>query len=266
MNLFTKMRNEKIEAKFQPVRVQRAVLDGVVQFTKQAVLPDNSTAVHVNLIDTAELGGKGKVPYYLLVWAGSGEENWINVGYAAGQASTYLRFQGIFSQIIREAPEWLVRAVPDMGKCMAAVAFGFAEESFQKNENEWPERPCICRDSQDGWTEEVLSVAIEHFMMPRSAVRVVRKNNRLYLGTRSSAGKKAEKYRLELGIAAANIMAAADELWIDLEIERIDDPRMPVSIYRRQERESRQSAGRLEEAAERFSGRLKGKKRRWRYA
>lgn len=245
-------------------QIDSAVLSSLVQFTETMKLPEPSTDIQVKLIETSKRRMRMKAPYCLLICARTGERSWLNVGYAAGQAASFLRFQGISSQIYRAHAEWMLREAPDEGGCAAVLAFGMTETATKAGRESKEERLCIFREAQDDWMEEVLRFAGEHFLLPKSAVRILQKDNRLYLGTRPARGKKAERHQLETGITAAHIMAAADELWIDLELERTEESRMLIGIRRKQSGASVQQTRCT--AAAGTLGKLGGKKQRWRYA
>lgn len=262
MGLLDKMKKGNTEKDILVKKVDRTVLNRVQQFIEDLDFPEALEKVCIKPVEAPKKHMRGRAQCYLVFDA----ENWINVGYAVGQAASFLRFQGIPSQVLTEVPEWMDDRDREDGRCAAALAVGMAGQALWRDRTAQPESPCIYMEARENWTEEVFQFAKERFLLPTGAVRVMRKNNRMYLGTKPASGKKAYKRQLEVGIAAANIMAAADELWIDVEMKKTDEPRMLLAICRKQEEESKQQGGRLEEAAERLSGRIKEKKHRWRYA
>ena len=238
MNLFAKQRNRRLAQKFQMQKIDGAVLECIMQFAGKVELPVPPSKVQVELIDDTDgkMAGhrKERVPYYLLMFAEDGEWSLLNAGYLLGQISSFLHFQGISSQILDRVPDWVSEKTGEKLHCVAVLAMGRAEEvnGFFRRYQSQAESPCICREHQENWTEEVLELAGKRCLLPSGSVRILPRGDELYFIPKASAGKKAAAYELETGIAIAGIMTAAEELWIDLSLIRSKGKRCFIGVTR----------------------------------
>lgn len=211
---------------FAPQELEGSLLEAVLAFAEELKLPEPSGRVEVKLVDRLKDGNRksSAAPYYLLLRVTGGERNLFSAGYALGQTALFLRFQGIESQILWNVPQGFCGAGRQEGGT-AALAFGRAAAGRKpgRRQSAQPQHGCVCRDLGERWDEEVLAGAKSMLPVEGSAVRVMRGEGRLYFAAGAASGKKAAFSEFETGIALANVMVAAEELWVDLEVVCRDD-------------------------------------------
>lgn len=224
MNLFSGIRKKQTIVKFGMQPIDQEVLDRITNYAEHLPLLISSGRIHVQLMEELEKGA-GRVPYYLLFFTDGTEEGYLNAGYASGMTSYFLRFQGIAASVLRESP-MRIHKTEYMGmRCTAALAFGYepkGRDAHKRNVRE-TEAPCILKEQRDHWEDEVLNFAKEHFEAIMSSVQVIRQDRWIHFMKKTTPRKNAQTTMFEAGAAIAGIMAAAEDLWIDLALVNVQD-------------------------------------------
>lgn len=238
MRLFAKEKDTGAGVPAHAQRLDEKLASRVLDFVRSVEALHTPFDVSIRLVTGCETGngwGRSKQPlYYLLVYAADLPYAHLNAGYIAGQTLAYLRFFGISASVPNTIPAW-IRA-EEGRSCLAAVAFGGKVSQGRKAGGAAAEElPCIYHDYQERWPEEVLKYAKKRFPVSFKAVRVVCEEDRLSIVPRVTAAKKEALVQMEAGLAAARIMAAAEELWIDLSLAEADGQRCFVSVCRRRD-------------------------------
>lgn len=224
MNLFSGIKKRQPIVKFGMQPIDQNVLDRVVNYVEHLALLTSGGRVYVQLMEELEKGC-GSVPYYLLIFTEGTEEGYLNAGYASGMASYFLRFQGIAASVLRESPVRLHKTEYMGMHCTAALAFGHETKNRGQHRNgiRETEQPCILREQRENWEEEVLTFSKEHFSAVMSSIQAVRQEKWIHFMRKPSARKNSFSVMFEAGAAVAGVMAAAEELWIDLAIVNVRD-------------------------------------------
>lgn len=239
MILFSKKKDRRMKDRQRLQKIDVSVLSRVVAFAENVVPLSGYSAFRVKLITSAAKkyadGIANCEPYYLLIFAGEEDRKYLNGGYAAGQTAAFLRFLGLQARVMASVPGWM-RDEQKGERCVAAVAFGQTiPDKHHKHKEENHELPCICREFSDHWDEEVLELAKEKYPLHLANIRIVRENHCICLMQKSLVGKKTQIAEFEAGVAAAQLMAAAEELWIDLTTINLGEPRCLVSLCRKRD-------------------------------
>jgi hypothetical protein len=135
--------------------------------------------------------------------------------------SVYLHFLGFSSYVPRELPMLSGRDYQG-SVCIGMIAFGMADLDAGKHKaaDVEAESACICRNLQERWADEVLTLAKKRFHISASNVCIVREENQIYFAPRFRTGKRRSSSEFETGITIAYALAAAEELWVDLVVSR----------------------------------------------
>lgn len=224
MNLFSGIRKKQTVVKFGMQPIDQRILDGVVNYVEHLPLLAAGGRIYVQVMEELEKGS-GSVPYYLLLFTDGTEEGYLNAGYASNMVSYFLRFQGIGASVLRESPMRLHRAEYKGMRCTAALAFGYEtkSKSVRHRDAERTESPCILKEQREHWEEEVLNFAKEHFAAVMSSVQIVRQEKWIHFMRKPAGRKNSTASMFEAGAAIAGIMAAAEELWIDLSLVNVQE-------------------------------------------
>lgn len=241
MRLFFNTRNKRAEERSSLKEIDSSVLACVMDFAKKLEPLKRPASLCVKLVGSPSSRNHGHaaagMSYYLLIFSEGEEHGYLNAGYAAGQISSYLHFLGISACVLRNPDAWMHLHGEGGKKCAVAVEFGKALQKGKDRETkEAAERPCISKEYREEWAEEVLELTRKSFPMQAGHVRVLCRNNCICFMTKTISGRKSAICELEAGIAAANVMSAAEELWIDLTPVDIGDPRCLISLCRRKDR------------------------------
>ncbi len=243
MRLLFNTRNRRTEERFSMKKIDSSVLVRVMDFAGKIEPLKRPSSLDIKLVDSAVLHDAGCMvggaPYYVLIFSGEEELEYLNAGYAAGQIASYLRFLGIAARVLRDIAPWMQQQAQGETKCMAAVAFGRAAMSGSSaKKKETPQHPCISREYCDEWAEEVLDFAKKSFPIHLGCVRVLSRGNCICVVPKNISGKRSSSSELEAGLAAANVLAAAEELWIELSAVDTGDARCLISLCRQKDRAS----------------------------
>lgn len=235
MRLFAKKKDTKAGIPAQSQCLDEKLTSRVLDFARSVEALHTPLDVSIRLVTGCREGsgwGRSKQPmYYLLVYAADLPYAHLNAGYIAGQTLAYLRFFGISASVPHAIPAWV--RPEESRSCLAAVAFGGkASQGCKEGQPEAEELPCIYHDYQERWPEEVLKYAKKRFPVSFKAVRIIRGEDRLSIVPRMTAGKKESLVQMEAGLAAARIMAAAEEMWIDLSLAETEGQNCFVSVCR----------------------------------
>lgn len=235
MRIFAKKKDTKAGIPAQAQRLDEQLTSRVLDFARSVEALHTPLDVSIRLITGCEDGsgwGRAKQPmYYLLIYAADLPYAHLNAGYIAGQTLAYLRFFGISASVPHTIPAWVRQE--ERRSCLAVVAFGGkVSRGCTAGQPAAEELPCIYHDYQERWPEEVLKYAKKRFPVSFKTVRIISGEDRLSIVPRMTAGKRETLVQMEAGLAAARIMAAAEEMWIDLSLEEADGQNCFVSVCR----------------------------------
>lgn len=209
-------------ARFDKQLLDREWLDKIVCFAQQAARLSRKSEVQVQLSEGEALlcaGGKNvRAPYYLQFFSDDSVDGCLNAGYVAGQTAAYLRFCGIAVQISDVIPEWLQDKSARSVCCHSIVMFGGKERKTKNGKsNMQQELPCIRIDNEQSWSGEILEFIKAQGMVRPEYTHMVFRNGSIHFLLKTTARRHPQQAAVDAGIQIANVMAAADELWIDLE-------------------------------------------------
>lgn len=208
--------------RFAAQPLEKSALDSVLRFADQVTRPEPSEAIVVQLTEGVEgfkRGGyKEKAPYYLQFFSDSSREGWLNAGYAAGQTAAYMRFQGIEASVMQNMPEWMEQNTENGMHCSAVLAFGCQEKGSHKDKNsEVQDMACVRLENDEHWSEEIFELLKRRGTTGTEFTHMAFRENKLHFLLKTSARRYPQKAAVDAGVLIASIMAAAEELWIDLE-------------------------------------------------
>lgn len=218
MNILARIGKSEAECAAGKVSVQRSVMERAAEYAGRLMLPNPEGHVTLQLEETEP----AKV--YLLFLTDGTAAGSLDAGYAAGQAAAFLRFQGCEPEIMRGLPGdvlqgFLQKTVPM--QCAAGLTFG-RKRSGVKHKTEAADRFCICTEKRENWDDELLAFTKARYPKTFSWLDVSRKESRIYFSGRRISRKHMCASAFETGIAISNVMAAADELWLDLEMVQLE--------------------------------------------
>lgn len=256
-------------------RMDMGLLQYGMQFARRLELPEPSETMEIRLLGDGTEGIRErrgfsvKAPCYFLVYDRAGSSP-LNAGFVLGQLAVFLSLGGIEGKIMTQVPE-RYQAVEDGRVCFGALAVGLAPGYWSRGRAKLPERPLICRETEEDWTGKVLDYA--KTLLPQemqTGVRIIRRDEVLHLAAGKYFGRSAETCLFHAGITLAGVMAAGEELWIDLGMVHLTSeawsketgPDYVITVCRKaNQKEIAESCA----VRERAPGKLRSGQR-WRYA
>ena len=196
------------------------LLNRTVEYAQHLILPEKRGTATIQA--ASAYGGQGAC---LLFYTDGTEAGSMNAGYLVGQSLAFLRFLGVEAVIGRVMPEGVLNNPPGAQRFAAAL---FLEErecrttgERRKGREQTAQSPCICTENRENWSDELLSFAKARYPRTFRRIRASRKESWIHFAMKRSGKRHAEEDAFEAGMAAANIMTAAEELWVDLEMVKI---------------------------------------------
>lgn len=201
--------------------MEQGLLDAVLRFSDQIAELKPSGSLRISLIEGESLRQAGKrniqTPYYLQFFSDGSQAGCLNAGYAAGQAAAYLKFRGISVPVLDIVPEWLQSCETSGEQCSAVIGFGTQEtKSRTAKKASAQELPCI-RVEKEQWCAEILEFIKKQGLMRPEYTYMVFRNGGIHFLLKTTARRHPQQAAVDAGIQIANVMTAAEELWIDLE-------------------------------------------------
>lgn len=249
MNLFTRIKEKRQKVQFAAHSLDRGVLEAMLSYGAQIPLPESSEILEIRLLENLPVDRRGEAPYYLLFFSDRSREGWLNAGYAAGQTAAYMKFQGIAASVLREVPEEMKKKRENGLRCAAVLAFGCQETGSRRSKAaSGQEASCIRVERGGQWSEELLEAMKKQGLTGTEFTHMAVRGGQIHFLLKASARKHPQQAAVDAGVLIAGIMAAAEELWIDLELVKqkgITEEGYLMSLCRKGEQRE-ESAERIE--------------------
>ena len=170
-----------------------------------------------------------RAPYYLLIYSLDGEKAVMNVGYVVQQTALYICSKGLGSCIINPISAKKSLQTMNGKRLCGVIAFGRSKNGYLRKATEAKRldvgRLCVYKEKPRLWMKKLLEAAR---MAPSSLNsqpwRFVVYDNRIHVFAK---GKKGEQMKLldelNFGIMFANMMVVAEELWLDVDLIRLEE-------------------------------------------
>ena len=239
MTLYEAVYTRKSIRNFRKDKVETSILEGMIQFyhEMEPLFPGIETSIE--LIDTqgskkakSRLGGIINVaaPYYLVIYTEDKERADMNAGYIMQQISLYLFSKGVGSCF--QGMGHLKGEMPKEGmRCVILMAIGYPKVDMVRNQEdakrESMEDLCAIKEPPRRFVKEFLEVArLAPSAFNSQPWRFVVYDNRIHVFSKKhnityfGMGKYDE---FNLGVMFSHLMIVAEELWLDLDLIRLED-------------------------------------------
>ena len=213
MNLFRKLAGRPETKKIQTVTENE--VQEVLQYMEGLPLAHPNKTLKLELLDGRNLTRRCrpavKAQWYLLVFDEEGQGAF-NAGYVLKQGQELLRARRIATKILRQIPEEAADR-----HCLGVLAIGTKHVSAADVRWEETEHFLICQKSEERWIEKVFATSGKMLTADmQTGVRIIRKENAIHIAAGSCFGRNRELSEFHAGEVLGALMAAAEELWIDL--------------------------------------------------
>ena len=220
MNLYEAVYARRSVRNYRMEPLDDTILKGIPDFLNEVepLFPDIRTEIRIvnRRTEKEKIGGfcNVKAPYYVALYSESKEKSDMNAGFLMEQLSLYLETRGI-------------------GSCFVGMAKRRDKElEADRNRDREPKRIamddlCVYKEQPKAWVKEMLEAAR---LAPSSTNsqpwRFVVYENRIHVFSKKPLDEKSllnPFTELNFGIMLANVMVAAEEVWVDLDLIKLNN-------------------------------------------
>ncbi len=234
MNLYEAIFARYSVRKYRMTPVEDKILSGLWSYLDeiQPLFPEIKTSVHI----LPEPGQKVKLsgwpnvsaPHYLVLYSEETERSARNAGYLMQMLCLYLTSRGVGCCYQGMAGK-KDKALEEEGlSCAMVMAFGYPKNPGKKPEAKRlsMEQLCVVKNEPKAHVRELLEAArLAPSALNAQPWRFVVYENRFHIFAPEERGRRLGKRyeEFDFGVLLANIMAAAEVLWIDVDLIRLEN-------------------------------------------
>ena len=235
MNIYEAVFARKSVRSFRMDAINTSLLEAIKNYHREAQGIFGQNGIDVTVVDNRlgqqkALGIFGiRAPYYLLIYSEDGEKAAMNVGFVCQQTVLYMCSKGIGSCIVNPASAKRPLQRVNGKQLYGVVAFGRGKSGCNRKPVEANRldmsKLCIYKEKPRLWMKQLLEAAR---MAPSSLNsqpwRFVVYDNRIHIFCKSKKTEQMKKMdEINFGIMFANMIVVAEELWLDVDLIRLED-------------------------------------------
>lgn len=248
MTLYDAIFTRRSVRSYRMEAIDESILNSIPEFMDEIVplFPQIDTSLKIidRVTKKEKISGFANVnaPYYAALYSETKEKAQMNSGYLMEYLSLYLESKGIGTCFLGMASKKDVQEEEKGRKCMILLAFGIPKTPGTRKEYEADrlamEELCAYKEQPKTWVCQILEAArLAPSAWNTQPWRFVVYQNRVHLFSRKPLEKKGifdRKQELNFGIILANVMVAAEQIWVDIDfirLENITHMSMPDNQY-----------------------------------
>ncbi len=236
MNLYEAVYGRKSVRKYRMEPLNQNILSGIFAFMDQMEPLFPGIKIKLEIVENLEKKRQMKglflinAPYYLLIYSEDKERAWLNAGYIMEQLSLYLVTKGVGSCFLGMSKK--KNDVSEEGmKYILALAFGKPAGPLLRQGYAARRLPldelCVYKERPRTWVKEILEAArLAPSSINQQPWRFVVYENRVHVFVKKPSPLRAMTPGLtefDMGVMLANVNVAADEIWVDLDLIKLDN-------------------------------------------
>jgi nitroreductase len=170
-----------------------------------------------------------KAPYYLTIYSEKKDKYEMNAGYICEQLSLYMMTLGLGSCFLGGTSVPKNARLRGTKEFVIMMAFGKPKEPLTRRPGEAKREElkdlCVYKEQPAKWVNEVLEAArLAPSALNSQPWRFVIMGNRIHIFSKKPDITHSGRWdEFDFGILFAHIMVAADELWLDLDLIRLEN-------------------------------------------
>lgn len=188
----------------------------------------------LEIVDCLEKRGKiapfaVKAPYYLVLYTEEKDKCYMNAGYIMEQLSLYLTTKGLGSCFLG-MPVFGKKCKNSGDKRYAiALAFGKPKKMATRKVSEFRRldlnKLCVFKEQPHQWMHKLLEVGrLAPSSMNSQPWRFLVYDNKIHIFSKKTGVATSRRLRdIDFGILCSHMMIAAEELWLDLDLIRLEN-------------------------------------------
>lgn len=237
MNLYEAIYARRSIRNYRMEPVDDTILNGIPGFFNEIepLFPDIRTEFRIinHCTEKEKIGGlcNVKAPYYVALYAENKEKSDMNAGFLMQQLALFLESRGMGSCFVGMARKRDRKLEAEGLDLKLVLAFGMPKEGLTRRDKEPKRIPldelCVYKEPPKAWVKEMLEAAR---LAPSSnnsqPWRFVVYENRIHVFSKRSMKEKGfwnKFHELNFGIMLANVMVAAEEVWVDLDLIKLNN-------------------------------------------
>lgn len=219
------------------VPLEENILSAIENFYKELIPLFLDIKTNIEIVSTFEkknqISGllKVKAPYYLVLYSENKEKYLLNSGYILEHISLFLSSKGIGSCYLGSGHKKEPMNFGEGIQPIIVMAFGTPKEEYGRSAihaNRIPLKDlCIYKERPRAWITKVLEAArLAPSSMNYQPWRFVVYENRFHVFEKASKLKLpmfSKWNEFEFGIMIAHIMIVAEELWVDVDLIKLEN-------------------------------------------
>lgn len=235
MNTFDVIFSRRSIRRFEQEKLEWDVLADILEYANKLPMLTDGIAVEFKLVNNIEekQGFSGpfsiKAPYYLCISSEEKEDYLLNAGYLMQQMSLYIISKGLGTCFFMAGPGFGLRAAMKY-RYVTTLAFGKTRSELYRDSSQTKRLPenetVIYKEEVTPDIRQILTAARLapssfnsqpwRFVVYKRRIHVfARKTNRLIKSFDNTT-------MLNMGIMLANLLLAAEELWVDVSLSKSD--------------------------------------------
>lgn len=234
MNMFDTIFSRKSVRKYYQERIDWEILEDILNFADNLPRLNKDINVEYKLVSNIERkqGFSGpfsiKAPYYICLCSEKGEDYLLNAGYLMQQLSLYIESKGLGTCFMGGAsPGWGLKNTMRFDYVIS-LAFGKSKEPLYRESflaKRYPESELVVyKEEVSSDIRKMLEAArLAPSSLNNQPWRFVVYKNRIHIFAKKNPwiARPLDKLKMiDMGIMLANLMIAAEELWIDVKLTK----------------------------------------------
>lgn len=237
MNLYEAIYARSSVRKYRMEPLDEKMLKDISAFIERIEPLFHGIKTSVNIINTLKDKNKFtgianvKAPYYLAFYSENKEKSEMNAGYILQQIALYLTVKGLGTCYQGMAKKKDKRMEEEGMSCQMMMAFGLPKRFNLTKDHEAKRLTmaelCAYKDPPGSDIKELLETArLAPSALNGQPWRFVVYENRFHIFSKKPVGAHGlfhKQSELEFGILLANVMVAADELWVEVDLIKLNN-------------------------------------------
>jgi len=236
MNMFDTIFSRKSIRNYYQERIDWEIIEDILKFADNLPMLIENTKVEFKLVSNIEQkqGFNGplavKAPYYICLSSEKTEDYLLNAGYLMQQLSLYIESKGLGTCFLGAANPGRALKKTMKYDYVISLAFGKSKEPVYRDPSLAKRLPeielVVYKEEVSSNIHKLLEAArLAPSSLNNQPWRFVVYKNRIHVFAKKNPwfAKPLDKMKMiDMGIMLANLMIAADELWIDAKITKLD--------------------------------------------
>lgn len=235
MNLYEAIHLRKSVRNYEMMPIAPEILQELLDYYKETEGLNAGIRTEIAIMDNTK--GQNRIkglfpvraPYYLAIYSEEKDRAQMNAGYIMEQLSLFLCTKGIGSCFLGASlPPRSMRKTDDK-RLVILMAFGKEKDKKKRRASEANrmslEELCVYKEVPRQWMKQLLEAArLAPSSMNSQPWRFVVYDSRIHIFAKRHNSDRLGKWEeFNFGIMLSHLMVVAEELWLDVDLIRLDD-------------------------------------------